>query len=237
MLLARNLLKKFIHFFGFDIVRYSLKTRGENPYLDMTHYLRKDVPVIFDVGANLGESLASFLSVFPAAQIHCFEPSSRSYQVLSQKYSNYKNISLYCKALGANVSSRYFNDNEFAYLSSFLELGAYGYGNILSRRLISVDTVDNFAKSIQLKNVDIIKIDTQGFEYDVILGCSDLLSSGNIRLIHVELTFTEMYLDLPCYRLILEFLHANKFVLCGIYRQHFQKGFLSWADALFVRID
>lgn len=235
MIYISRLLKSFVHKFGYDIVRYSVKNRGDNPYLDMAHFVSNRNPIIFDIGANLGESLESFKAVFPFALLHCFEPSTKAFSTLTKKYNNSKDIFLYSDAFGSEIRSQWFFDNEFPYMSSFLELGPYGYGNVINKRLITTNTLDNFAGSAGFKSIDIVKIDTQGFEYNVLLGGSELLASGKIKLIHVELTFTEMYLNLPSYRLILEYLHEHEFVLCGIYRQHFQNGYLSWADALFVR--
>ena len=84
------------------------------------------------------------------------------------------------------------------------------------------------------KRIDILKIDSQGFELDILRGCSDLLHDSKINLVLVELTFTDMYQGLPNVEELLKLLYENNFVLSGFYRQHFQNGYLSWADGLFV---
>lgn len=48
-----------------------LKTSGRN------------IKVIFDVGANIGGYTKALLSVFPEAQIHCFEPAKETFRTLS----------------------------------------------------------------------------------------------------------------------------------------------------------
>ena len=39
-------------------------------------------PVIFDVGANVGQTAAGFREHFPGAEIHCFEPVPASFRAL-----------------------------------------------------------------------------------------------------------------------------------------------------------
>ena len=234
MLVYQRIARKFFRHFGFDLIRYDLGDRGLNPYHDMIHYIKNPSPVILDVGANLGESIESLLSSYPSAQIYCFEPSIKSFSMLKQKYSNHDSISLYCQALGNDRCSRWFNDNEYSFMSSFLELGAFGYGNIINRRFLQIRSVDSFFIAEKLSHIDILKIDVQGSELDVLKGCSNLLSQNKISLIHVELTFTDMYLGLPNLEELFKLLYENNFILGGIYRQHFQNGYLSWADGLFV---
>ena len=119
-------------------------------------------------------------------------------------------------------------------MSSFLELGTFGYGNIRGKRHLELRTIDKFVDSVGLSHIDILKIDTQGSEYDILLGCSNLLRENRINVIHVELTLTDMYQGSARVDEIIKLLYDNNFALCGIYRQHFQNGYLSWADGLFV---
>ena len=48
-------------------------------------------------------------------------------------------------------------------------------------------------KEKNLKNIDILKIDTQGFEDKVLLGAQNLLKKNAIKLIQLELIFAEIY--------------------------------------------
>jgi len=234
MLLARRALQLLLRHIGYELIRYSPADRGINAYHDMTHYIKIKNPVVLDVGANLGESIESLLGSYPSAQVFSFEPSEESFKVLTKKYQYHRSIKLYCEALGSGNYLRYFNDNDLPFMSSFLELGTFGYGNIKAKRLLEIRSVDNFADSEMLNCIDILKIDVQGFEYDILKGCSNYLSEQKIKIILVELTFTDMYHGLPNLEELFKFLYEYNFILGGIYRQHFQKGCLSWADALFV---
>jgi hypothetical protein len=45
--------------------------------------LKEAAPVIFDVGANNGSSLAEFKAYWPGATVHCFEPQHECWAELS----------------------------------------------------------------------------------------------------------------------------------------------------------
>ena len=57
--------------------------------------------IVFDVGANRGQSIAFFKKNFPSVTILAFEPSPTVFLKLQKKSENKKNISLLELALGA----------------------------------------------------------------------------------------------------------------------------------------
>src|SRR5882757_603353 len=46
-------------------------------------------PVIFDVGANVGNTLGEFKTWWPGAIVHCFEPQSECWDSLGQRARQY----------------------------------------------------------------------------------------------------------------------------------------------------
>ena len=52
---------------------------------------------------------------------------------------------------------------------------------------VSIITLDEYCKKNNIGNIDIIKIDTQGYEDKVLKGCSELIKNDKINLIQVEL--------------------------------------------------
>lgn len=54
-----------------------------DPFVDMARFLEgRKAPIIFDVGANVGQSVSKFRDTFPASSIQSFEPSPTTYQKL-----------------------------------------------------------------------------------------------------------------------------------------------------------
>jgi len=57
-------------------------------------------PVLFDVGSNEGQTLHRFLSLWPSASIHCFEPTPELYAGLAARHPQKASIYLNQLALG-----------------------------------------------------------------------------------------------------------------------------------------
>ena len=83
---ARQLIKQALHRLGYDVQRIASdpdEAMGRDPFADMKRLLgAKPSPVIFDVGANVGQSVGMFKQVFPSGMIHSFEPSPSTFREL-----------------------------------------------------------------------------------------------------------------------------------------------------------
>ena len=53
--------------------------------------ISKKNPVIFDIGANKGQTIEFFLKIFKNPKIYAFEPSRDVYKILEQNYITSKN--------------------------------------------------------------------------------------------------------------------------------------------------
>lgn len=233
-----NLTRKVFRSFGVDLIRHAPAIMGINPYADMCLFIDPSLPItVIDAGSNLGESTESILDRFRSPLIHCFEPCNAVYPTLKSRFSDNTSISVWNMGL-ANVDANLpFNENEFPFLSSFFNLGPLGYGNITKTYNMPVTKLDTFALKYNLSNIDILKIDATGHELDILRGAQNLLSENLIKSIHVNLYFMDRYQLDYSFIDIINLLYNLGFRLVGVYRQHFQDNFLSWADYLFINPD
>ena len=77
-------------------------------------------------------------------------------------------------------------------------------------------TLDEYVKEKNISNIDILKIDTQGFEDKVLLGAQNLLKNNRIKLIQLELIFSEIYENPPNIYDVEKTLIPNNYKLFGI---------------------
>jgi FkbM family methyltransferase len=190
--------------------------------------------VVFDVGANIGQTIDFFRRVITQPIIHAFEPSQQTFRELQDKYSGIPDLYLNNFALGAEPGVLDFIENTHPTMSSFLEPGVASWGEIKQRVQVNVKTVDDYCADLGIDAIDILKLDTQGFDLKVIEGSNQLLAQHRVHLIYMEIIFSEMYKGLPRFDEIFGFLADRGFVLVAFYEFHYQNGRLGWTDALFV---
>lgn len=229
--IIRNLIRKFPS----NIVKLPFPSSlGKDPLDDMAKYLHNDRPVVFDVGANVGQSIHRFRSQFPRCIINSFEPSPTTFKILSQQASELEDVRLWNCALGSVSEQMIFLENSHSYMSSFLPLSEFGWGKITKETSVEVRTIDQFCHDEEIERIDILKSDTQGFELEVFKGAEGTIRANKIGLIYFEIIFSDMYKNLPSFAKVYEYLTLHDFLLVSFYEFHYQMQLASWTDALFV---
>jgi FkbM family methyltransferase len=193
-------------------------------------------PIIFDIGANIGQSVRRFRRYFNDSVIHSFEPGEEAFQALTKNTLGLDRVHISNRALGAACTTRTFVENELSDMSSLFEPGESAWGSIVRRRKVELDTVDDYCNRNGIERIDILKSDTQGYDLEVLRGARQCLKDQRVELIYLELTFSKMYKGAPRFDEIYAFLADHGMVLVSFYDMYYQGDFLSWTDALF-RLD
>ena len=157
--------------------------------------------IAFDVGAHKGETLEIFIKHFNIRNIFCFEPNQIIYQKLKKKIKNknYKNVSIFNCGLGNKTETRSlktFSDTSSSTFSQVDSKSNYYLrkkkvfdlfsNNFFSKNIdAEVITFSEFVEKYKIKKIDILKIDTEGFEYKVLKGIKDN-DFKNIELVYFE---------------------------------------------------
>ena len=110
-----------------------------------------------------------------------------------------------------------------------------GVGNIgtIQKRNVEIVTLDNDIKESTSDPI-ILKIDTQGFEMEVLKGASKLLSSGKIKIIVLELMIKLKYDSQTKMEELIPFLDSFEYEIYDIYKGYAEKsGQISEYDFIF----
>ncbi len=131
-------------------------------------------PIIFDCGANIGLSVLYFKMLYPNAIIHAFEPDPEIFKLLNQNLRpyNFNNVFLHEKAV-------WINNQELSFLSQGGSSGKIGS----SGNAIKVGAI-RLKDFLQNQEIDFLKMDIEGAEYNVLLDCKDELK--NIKTLFIE---------------------------------------------------
>lgn len=236
----KTLVKLGLSKVGFKLIRSRLESVSyRRLFDDLVLILNKPNPFILDVGANNGQTIDALQEVFETPNIHAFEPSTKVFARLSEKDFG-PQVTLHNYALGEHQEQREFINYEWSTMSSFLELSQaeqnkYRDLNVVDVEQVIIQTVDQFLSDHQIKHVDLLKIDTQGFDYNVLLGAKDALAKRQIKHVLIELNFIEMYEKQASWQEIATLLEANGLYLIDYYEKVRNGHTIAWCTALFGR--
>jgi len=228
----RRIGKRLLRRIGIDI-RFVPKL-GFDAYDDMRKLVDGDRPLVFDVGANRGQTIERLRKTFAHPVIHAFEPGRDTFAELERRTAGIPDLHLNRVALGARAESRTFFDTDPPDMSSLLEASRDAWGEIKATYPVEVTTVDDYCAARGIDRIDILKSDTQGFDLDVLKGARAMIERRAIRLIFMEITFSDMYKGSPRFDQIYAYLADRGFALVSFYDFYYQRGRAGWTDALFV---
>ncbi len=153
---------------------------------------KKQKPVLFDVGANVGEWSRRALEINPSSSIFAFEPNTAPFE----KCSKISQIKAFNMACGSKEERRTIYDRPDYPISTHasLDRGIISkLGKGVVEKEIEVVTLDQIIASHEIKNIDLLKIDVEGFEYEVLRGAKKAIKNGVIHAIQFEFNDLNVY--------------------------------------------
>lgn len=165
----------------------SVSIQERKAVLNLFPYFNQKHSVVFDVGSNKGD-WADIL-IDHISEMHLFEPNE-----IFLTYSNVRfigrgeTIVFHRKAIYKIIEANrnfWFFTNVNNGLSSLYDNPKWSQ---LPRQLmvIDTDTIDNVCEKRNIKNIDFLKIDIEGADFDAIMGSRRMLTEKRIKFIQVE---------------------------------------------------
>ncbi|MDI1286243.1 MAG: FkbM family methyltransferase [Reyranella sp.] len=197
---------------------------------------KRNFDVIFDVGANIGQTAWEFVRYFPGTRTYCFEPSEASFKILKQRYG----AKVHCipKALGATVETRALHTQEHSERNTFVADAPDGL-RYDAPEAVQVTTVDSFCAEQEIDAIDILKMDVQGWEIEVLRGASRMMKANRVRFVFSEVAFSREAPDMVQFVDLHKILEEKRFRFCGLYDNYrWRNGaVVHFANALYVDPD
>lgn len=192
-----------------------------DPLHDIANRLpRTKIKIIFDIGANVGQSTSGYLAKFPRSQIYSFEPVGKTFRRLHDHLGAYGNIHLFQLALGAATGKGEMvlkGASDQFFLANITGRPAIRKGTDLET--VNLDTLDNFCRAKNITHIGYLKIDTEGGDLDVLRGASGLLDGQRIDLVEVEAGMNSRNTTHVRFETLKAFLESKDYFLFGIYEQ------------------
>ena len=169
--------------------------------------LMGDINNFIDVGAHHGETVKLFNIKFNINNIYAFEPSYKNFKVLKEKIKNIKsdNLRIYNYGIGEMEGTFDFNESDESQSSTLVGIN-YNSSyykrkekllkffkkekNLFSTTKVNTRTLNNFLIEKKINYVEILKIDTEGYDFNVIKSLGDKINC--INYIYFEHHFHDM---------------------------------------------
>lgn len=220
---------------GYSIQRKEPELMGVCAMADIRRLLKDiDSPVCFDVGANVGQTIESLLEKMPKCKIHSFEPGADAFSSLEEKYHACSQVKLNNVAVSDKDEMVSFYQSRFSDLSSCLPMSEDHKTLLDSEVHVRSITLQHYLESEGIDRVDLLKIDTQGYDLHVLKGAQKALESGRIGLILFEVLFHNIYEGAGELDELYRYMKSCNCSLVSFYHPRFRDGKLRCMDALFV---
>ena len=172
------------------LIRFILNFFDNFQQKKIIYFLKKKLNqdlIIIDVGSHYGETVKLFCKNFKIKKIHCFEASPNNFKILLKKIKK-AGLSDFCilnmLALGTSKkesfikqtkesSSSSINDfnSDSKYFKRKLKILNINNSNKYYEKIpIKIIVLDDYIAEKKIQFIDLLKIDTEGFEFNVIKG-------------------------------------------------------------------
>ena len=181
---------------------------------------------LIDVGAHHGETIKLFNEKLKINNIFAFEPSYKNFKILEKKTKNItgSNLNIYNYGLGETEGLFDFNESVESQSSTLVSINYKSNyykkkekllqffkkdKNLFFTTKVNIKTLDNFLKEKKLNYVEILKIDTEGYDFNVIRSLGKKINC--INFIYFEHHFHNMLNKSYTFNQVNNFLTSNGF--------------------------
>jgi FkbM family methyltransferase len=199
--------------------------------------------LVLDIGANTGQFAESLLDFGYGGAIVSFEPTNEAYKELKGRASKYKNWKIADKcAIGREKGNLTINISKNTVFNSIktikTDYAAYNEDSqIIGTETVNVETLDDLnGKVFNASNKTLLKIDTQGFEKEVLAGAEKVLSI--VGAVKLEVPLLAIYDDVTLnLKEIINFFDERNFTCISLNEVAVNNasGVVNEVDAIFVR--
>lgn len=194
------------------------------------------VEIIFDVGANVGQSYSFFRKTFQDAKIYSFEPINSSFEVLRDRVKKDKNCVIENIAFGEKneeIVVKLFEKN--SPINSLRTDLMNSELNAISQK-VKVKKLDDYCIDLNISHIDLLKIDAEGYELQILEGTNSMLKQEKVGMIYCEAGFMEKDIRHVKFNNLTTVLEEYGFTFFGLYDLSIDSFYFGdyYGNALFI---
>ena len=139
------------------------------------------VATIVDIGANVGAASVAMAVNYPGATIHAFEPGPAPLELLQRNAAWFPSITVHAFGLGTDDAEQRLYRSQWDPMSASILPSAE---NTLLFDVVALRKARPALASIGVASVDVLKVDTEGFEIPILDELGELLRE--VRVLYAE---------------------------------------------------
>jgi len=203
------------------LLAYLTLPRGLDVFYDLKiHLPHLHVKMVFDVGANTGQSAKKYVGKFPGAKIHSFEPVQKTFLEFQKNLLAYPNVQGHRLALSSAKGSGTMVLEGSPDMFSLVGTSSRAQpGASTPLEEVPLETLDGFCRDHQVDRINYLKIDTEGNDFAVLQGATDLLAQHRIDVVEVEAGMNSRNTRHVPLEIFSKFFDEKNYFLFGIYEQ------------------
>ncbi|MFC1595086.1 FkbM family methyltransferase [Patescibacteria group bacterium] len=170
---------------GLDLSLFIFGNFQKHIYKNKNIFIPKD-GVIFDIGANIGIMALNFATQVPDGKVLAFEPTHYGCQKLIRNVQFNPSIAKRIELIQSFVSGKSSETSDLKAYASWNvghkkdeEAHSVHGGLVKSAEGVNAISLDDFIQNHKISRVDLIKIDTDGHEFEILKGAQNLIKSFN----------------------------------------------------------
>jgi FkbM family methyltransferase len=141
-------------------------------------FLKND-SVVIDAGANMGVFSVFAAKICQEGTIYGFEPSSYTFEILSKNTAPYPNVKSTLSGLGDVATQKniliYPNSTVGNIMEDSARASFVFKEHIEKSESVKIIKIDDFVEQNNIKKIDFIKIDTEGYEARILNGAAETI--------------------------------------------------------------
>lgn len=212
----RKLIQKILRKNGFQISQFP----DEDSAIRMKMMGHFNIDTLLDIGANTGQYAFKMRTVGYQNKIISFEPLKSAFEGLKVAALNDHNWLVNNYALGDEDTTSTINIANNSYSSSILNmlpahLSSAPESKYVATEEIEIKTIDSIFSTFCTKEESVMmKIDTQGYEKNVLEGATESLDK--IKIIQLEMSIAPLYENEMTYLEMIEYLDNKGYQLFNL---------------------
>jgi FkbM family methyltransferase len=212
---------------------------GNDFHANVERLLGRRPDVVFDVGANVGQTLASSRRAWPQCRVVCFEPSSKPLAELRRAVDADPLAEAHQIALSDVEGDLELHEFEVSTANSLLnpviDASSPDFLRTGTTSVVHATTLDAWCTQHSVDKIDLLKIDTQGADERVLVGADGLLRARKVGLVYFEVIFAKHYVAQQTFGSCEALLAAHGYRFVDFYEKvRGAAGEMVYCNALFV---